>query len=242
MQSLEASPGPRRAVRPRRCRRACGPSRPAPSRRRLRRRRGSGPRCHQISSSRPSMYLSNSHASRDLPIPATPITETSARLALVGRGMEQFLDEPQLGARGRRTAPRDASTRPSPPRPATTRTARQRRRGSALPFSSCWPASSYAIAASVIRRVASPTRTVPGLRDRLDPRGGVDEVARHHALPVRADGHGRLAGDHAGAQPQARRAPTSRPSAATSSTRSSAAANGPLGVVLHARRARPRRP
>ena len=35
------------------------------------------------------------------------------------------------------------------------------------------------------RCVASPTSTVPGGRDRLEPRGGVDEVARDHAL-VRA--------------------------------------------------------
>ena len=37
-----------------------------------------------------------------------------------------------------------------------------------------------------------------GLRQRLDPRGGVDDVARHHALAVGPDRDGGLAGEHAG--------------------------------------------
>jgi hypothetical protein len=40
------------------------------------------PRCHQTSPARPSMYFSNSHDSRVLPIPATPTTDTTfARLS-----------------------------------------------------------------------------------------------------------------------------------------------------------------
>ena len=45
---------------------------------------------------------------------------------------------------------------------------------------------------------------MPGLGRRLDARGGVDEVAGDHALPLGADGDGGLAGEHAGARPQAR--------------------------------------
>ena len=65
-----------------------------------------------------------------------------------------------------RSLPMNGGSRPAdvsiPPTPETTRNARNRCTASALPFSSCPPASSYATACSVERRVASPTNTVPG--------------------------------------------------------------------------------
>ena len=76
----------------------------------------------QTSSARPSTYFSNSHDSRDLPIPAIPVTETSCGLALLGRGVEQLLDQPQLAVAARRTAPRARSSVSAPSEPATTRT------------------------------------------------------------------------------------------------------------------------
>ena len=42
------------------------------------------------------MYFSNSHESRDLPMPAIPITETSCALPSSAERVEQLLDEPQL--------------------------------------------------------------------------------------------------------------------------------------------------
>ena len=48
------------------------------------------------------------------------------------------------------------------------------------------------------RWVASPTRTAPGRRDRLQSGRRVDEVARDHALADRAERDGGLAGQHAG--------------------------------------------
>ena len=52
--------------------------------------------------------------------------------------------------------------RPTPRRAADTRTARHSATGSGLPLSSKLPAGSHTIAASVMRRVASSTSTVPG--------------------------------------------------------------------------------
>ena len=76
----------------------------------------------------------------------------------------------------------------------------------------------------------------PGGRGGLEPRGGVDDVARDHALVRRADRDRRLAGQDAGPRldPGAERADRihelePRP-------------HGPLGVVLAGDRARPRPP
>ncbi len=69
--------------------------------------------------------------------------------------------------------------------------------GSALPFASIGSCSAYSIARSVARYVCSPTRTPPGRRGGLQPRGGVDHVARDHALPrlrSRVERDERLAG------------------------------------------------
>ena len=90
----------------------------------------------------PSMYLSNSHASRDLPMPAMPMTETSCALPSLGGRVEELLDEPQLpvAADERRLEP--VATRARRRAPRSTRSARQSWSGSSLPFSSCEPASS----------------------------------------------------------------------------------------------------
>ena len=77
------------------------------------------------------------------------------------------------------------------------RTARHAGTGATLPLSSCSPASSYAMATLVARWTASPTRTAPARRDRLQPRCRVHEVARDHALAGRAERDRRLAGEHA---------------------------------------------
>ena len=113
---------------------AGGPSGRAPSRRRRRRRRGTGPGARGRSKARPSTYLSNSQASRDLPTPAGPTIETQPRRAATFSGaVELVLHEPQLvvatdelglehvapvGTRGRRRSParpaRRARGRPCP--------------------------------------------------------------------------------------------------------------------------------
>ena len=108
--------------------------------------------------------------SRDLPIPAIPITDTRCALPLVGRrrGSRSFT------IRSSRSRPTNGASRPcdlsAPPRrrsPAM-RPPQRDRLGLALQLEAS-PASSYATAASVARRVASPTRTVPGSAARLDP-------------------------------------------------------------------------
>ena len=108
------------------------------------------------------MYFSNSQASRDLPIPAIPMIETScARCSSTEAWNSSFTS---LSSRSR---PTNGASRPVEriePR------ARRRPRGAlataapARPFPSAraTPASSYAIDASAARFVDSPTSTVPG--------------------------------------------------------------------------------
>ena len=73
----------------------------------------------------------------------------------------------------------------------------------------------------------------PWLRRRLEPRGGVDEVARHHALVRGADGDGRLAGEDAGARLDAG---AQRPDRVD---QVEARPDGPLGVILVGERSAP---
>ena len=98
---------------------------------------------------------------RDLPMPATPVTETSR--VRCSSAVEWYSS---LMSRNSLSRPTNGASRPTdlsaPARPAVTCRARQRCIGSALPFIACVPPSSYAIAASDARRVASPTSTVPG--------------------------------------------------------------------------------
>ena len=81
------------------------------------------------------------------------------------------------------------------------------------------------------RLVVSPTRTLPGLGQRLDPGGGVHEVAGDHALADGADGDRGLAGEDAGPGPQVRRADLV-PERVDGRDQVERGANGPLGVVL----------
>ena len=81
------------------------------------------------------------------------------------------------------------------------------------------------------RRLARPPRRLADehgarLGRRLDPRGGVDEIARDHALPFRAERDGGLAGEHAGACLRARRRARDR------RDQLERGAHGALGVVL----------
>ena len=96
--------------------------------------------CHQTVWTRPSTYFSNSQASRDLPIPATPTTDRRCAFP-PRRSVEELLDEPQLAvaADERRLEPGRASLAAAVRDHAQ---ARQSWTGSLLPFSSCAPASS----------------------------------------------------------------------------------------------------
>ena len=95
---------------------------------------GERPLCHQTVSRTPSTYFRNSQPSLLLPMPAGPITLTSADPLLASRGVEQLLQQPNLvvAADERRL---ERSDRPRPPRSATTRMARQA--GSGAPSPSC---------------------------------------------------------------------------------------------------------
>jgi len=84
-----------------------------------------------------------------------------------------------------------------------------------------------------LRRLADEHRA--GLRRRLDPRGGVDEVARDHPLTLGAKGDGRLAAEHPRADTEAR---IERRDRADEVERG---ANGPLRVVLVRDRRAPER-
>ena len=82
------------------------------------------------------MYFSNSHASRDLPIPAIPTTET--RCAFFSSALAW---KSSLTRRSSRSRPTNGGSRPvdfsAPARAAVTRSARKSATGSAFPFSSC---------------------------------------------------------------------------------------------------------
>ncbi len=107
------------------------------------------------------MYLKNSHASLDLPTPASPTTERSRALPSSVVAWRN-----SLSRRSSRSRPTNGGSSPvgrsDPPAPAMTRAARHSRTGSGLPFSWWVPASTYSIAASLALRVLSPTSTVPG--------------------------------------------------------------------------------
>ena len=122
---------------------------------------GLRPSCHQTVSTSPSMYLRNSQARRDLPIPAGPMTLTRrgrpSRLVAWNRSRSwrSSSSRPTNGA----SRP---SARPTPPRWATTRTARQAGTGATLPLSVCSATGSKTMASPAARIVASPTSTVDG--------------------------------------------------------------------------------
>ena len=173
---------------------------------------GDRPWCHQTCSTTPSRYFSNSQASRLLPMPAGPVTETSRARPSRAVAWNRSLSSRSSSSRPTNGAS-SVSLRPRPPRSATTRRARQAGTGASLPLS--WTGrrpASKAIAADAARYVASPTSTVPGSRDRLEPGRRVDEVARDHPLVRGAERHGRLAGQdaRAGADPRPKAADRAR--------------------------------
>src|SRR4051812_19174868 len=112
------------------------------------------------------------------------------------------------------------SIRPEPPRRATTRSARYAGTGAALPFSTCSPAGSKAIASAAAWYVVSPTRTIPGWatdwsRDAVLTRSPATipwfvAPSVTAASPVSTPARNRSS------------APTSSPSASTAATRSRA--------------------
>ena len=185
------------------------------------------------------MYFSNSQASRLLPMPGRPDDrhEPGARLAR-GR-VEQVLEQPELvvAADERRLE-----------RAPTGRARRDRRRhaGPATPARGLALALQRVLAERLERdrprggplgRLADQHGA--GRCDRLEPRGRVHEVAGDHALPVAAEGHGRLAGQDPGAEQAAGR--RVRGSCATASTQVERGADRPLGVVLVGDRCAPDR-
>ena len=154
--------------------------------------------CHQTLATRPSRYFSNSHARRDLPIPATPTTESRCAFSSSAEAWKS-----SLTSRSSRSRPTNGGSspaeRPSPPRFAITRSARQSWSGSVLPFSSCDAAVLVGdrCVARAAGRVADQHRSRLGRR--LDAGGGVDEVAGDHALALGAERDRGLAGEHPGA-------------------------------------------
>jgi hypothetical protein len=113
------------------------------------------------------------------------------------------------------------STRCDPPTPASTRVARHRRCGSALPFSACSPASANPIALSASRCVGPSTRTDPGSAA-VCTRAAVFSVSRAIPSPPAPTviATSPVTTPHRAASPGA---PTSAPSSATAATRSSPA-------------------
>ena len=95
-----------------------------------------------------------------MPIPAGPMTLTRR-----GRRSRLVAAYRSLSARSSSSRPTKGASRASlrlrPPRPATTRRARQAGTGLALPRRTWSPAGSKAIAREAARQVASPTSTVP---------------------------------------------------------------------------------
>ncbi len=168
--------------------------------------------------------------------PGDPDDRDQPRLPLFRRCVEEILDQAQLSlaADERRleaAAPPLAASRRDHPHGAPER------QGLGLPL--------QLVCARVLvgdRRLARAPGALADehrarLRGRLHARGGIDEVARDHALALRTDGDGGLAGDHAGAQSEPRCADVGaeRPDHLDQLERR---AHRPLGVVL-ARDGRP---
>ena len=86
------------------------------------------------------MYLKNSQARRDLPTPATPETSTRRAEWRSAEAWKSSLTRRSSWSRPMKGASRTPE-RCEPATAATTRVAWKRRTGSALPLSSCSPAS-----------------------------------------------------------------------------------------------------
>ena len=181
----ELRAAPPRRPRPRRCRSASAPSRRAPSRRRRRRTRGSAlgasrrrRRARRCTSRTPTTAATCRCRDAD--------HRDELRLALLGRGVEELLDEAQLAVAADERRLERRSNAVAPPRPATTRSARQSCDRLRLALQLVLAGVLVGDRASERASVASPTSTVPGLGRRLDPRGRVDQVAGDHALALGA--------------------------------------------------------
>ena len=160
------------------------------------------PRCHHTVSTSPSMYLNSSHDSRDFPMPATPVIETTCALRSSAVAWKS-----SLGTRNSRPDRRTAIPARSS---GATASERDHSHGaesacvSDLPLSSCspgisrrWPLQSHA------RRFGHQDRS---RRSRgLDARGRVHEVAGNHPLPLGAQSDGGLTGGDARPEGERRR-------------------------------------
>ena len=197
--------------------------------------RGCGRRATRRSRPAPSMYLRNSQARRVLPIPAGPMTETRrarfSRPVAWNRSLSRrsSSSRPTNGASSasERSAAADLGDDPErPPGRDRARLALEGLLAGGLEGDRPRPRP--------LGRLADEDRARGGRR--LEPAGGVDEVAGDHALVRRAERDRGLAGQDAGPGLD-RRARARR----TASTSSRAGPDGPLGVVLVGRRCAPDR-
>ena len=186
---------------------------------------GDRPSCQKIGSTRPSRYFWNSQASRLLPMPPWPVTDTSrtrrSRDVAWNRSLSRrsSVSRPTNGASSRSSRPRPRALRDDPDGPP-------RRHGRDL-------ALEQLLAGLLVRdgdargpldRLADEDRA--GRRDRLQARCRVHEVARDHALAGRAERHRGLAGEHAAPRLDPRAEGLHRVDEVE------ARADRPLGVVL----------
>ena len=164
-------------------------------------------------------------------MPPIPVTDDEPRPALADRRVVQVLEEPELVV----AADERRLERVRPATAATLGDDSQRPeggdgRGLALERLLAGGLERDRRACRALRRLAHQHR--PGRRHRLEARGRVDDVAGDHALVGRAQGHRRLAGEHA----RARLDPGSEDP--DSVHQLEGGPDAPLGVVL----ARGRRP
>ena len=127
------------------------------------------------------MYFSNSHARRDLPIPAIPVTETRCARRSSAAEWKHVLDLPQLAvaADERRLEARPLQ-RPLSSRDDAQRPPERHGLGLALELERAGVGVGDRSLGRAPGRLADEHGA--GLGGRLDARGGVDEVAGDHAL------------------------------------------------------------
>ena len=168
-----------------------------PERDPLRRTPVSGPGATRPSSTTPSVYLLNSHARRLLPMPAGTDDRHEARPPLARGGVEQVLEQAHLvvAAHERRLQALGAAAT-ADLRHDAQRTPRGDRGRLALEVLLAGRLERDAVRRGAHGRLTDQHGA--GRGHRLEPGGGVDEVARDHPLVRGADGDGGLAGEHAG--------------------------------------------
>ena len=125
------------------------------------------------------------------------------RLGLLGRGVEQLLDHPELTvATDEGGFERVRAHRAERAGDHAERAMEVDRLRFALQLVLAVVLVDDRGLGGVHRRVTH--EHLPGLGDRLDPRGGVDQVAHHHPLALGPEGDRGLAGEHAGSRSQVR--------------------------------------